>query len=62
MRIPLPIRSVKTLQRSGETLVLDISRTTGRSRQDALPPPPRRRLALQRPQPSVLDPPSTRSE
>lgn len=48
-RIPLPIRSVKTLQRSGDTLILDISRSTGRSRHDS-PPPRRAPLALPPPE------------
>ncbi len=57
-RIPLPIRSMKSLQRSGDTLILDISRTTGRKQEPLLAP--RRRLALQRPQPAVLSPPDKR--
>ena len=60
-RIPLPIRSVKTVQLSGETLILDVSRTTGPKRGEILPPPRRRQRALQ-PPPRVLPPPPGASD
>jgi len=61
-RIPLPIRSVKSLQRSGEALILDVSRTTGPRRHDTILPPIRRRHRALQPPPPVLGPPPAASD